>query len=212
MSADWISPGNGPALEYRYNPPAADGSKVIVNDTDHLWGHGAEVPWVWKSFTRGLNVLFMDPWQRIPGEMGYYQDGSVSTNQRYYYRWDDVRRNMGYTHHFAQQMDLNRCLPHNALCSSGFCLANPGQEYLCFFPAGGAEGVNLRGQTGNYRVQWFNPVTGQATHSGDGAGRRGSCVGGPLCRDGCAISPQGQRMGQRINEWRTTNKRMADNE
>jgi hypothetical protein len=67
--ADWISPGNGPRFEYRYNPPPADGRKVILTDTDHLWGHGAEVAWVWKSFTRGLNVLFMDPWEPIPADM-----------------------------------------------------------------------------------------------------------------------------------------------
>lgn len=164
--ADWVSPGNGPAFEYRYNPPAGDGSKVIVNDTDHLWGHGAEVPWVWKSFTRGLNVLFMDPWQRIPGEMEYYQDGGVSTNQRYYYKWDEVRRNMGYTRSFALKMDLNRCVPHNELCSSGFCLADPGHEYLCFFPAGGSEGVNLRDQPGKYHAQWFNPATGKTYDGG----------------------------------------------
>lgn len=41
--ADWTSLGNGRVFEYRYNPPAADGSKVILTDTDHLWGHGAEV-------------------------------------------------------------------------------------------------------------------------------------------------------------------------
>ncbi len=38
--ADWISPSNGRLFEYRYNPPPADGTKVILTDTDHLWGHG----------------------------------------------------------------------------------------------------------------------------------------------------------------------------
>lgn len=65
--ADWISPSNGKVYEYRYNPPAADGSKVILNDTDHLWGHGCEIQWIWKSFTRGMNVLFMDHGSRCPG-------------------------------------------------------------------------------------------------------------------------------------------------
>jgi hypothetical protein len=159
--ADWISPGNGPLFEYRYNPPAGDGRKVIVNDTDHLWGHGSEVQWVWKSFARGLNVLFMDPWQRITGEIVYYQDGSISTNQRYYYKWDDVRRNMGYARAFALQMNLNRCIPHSELCTSGYCLADPGQEYLFFFPAGGNEGISLRGCPGLYQMQWFDPATGK---------------------------------------------------
>jgi hypothetical protein len=163
--ADWISPSNGYMLEYRYNPPAADGRKVVVTDTDHLWGHGCEAQWVWKSFTRGLNILFMDPWQRIPGEMGYYQDGSVSTNQRYYYKNDDMRRNLGYARSFALKMDLNHCLPHGELCTSGFCLAHPGHEYLCYYPAGGAEGVSLHGHPGKFQAQWFDPATGK-THEG----------------------------------------------
>ena len=33
--ADWISPNR--EGRYRDNPPAADGRKVIVTDTDHLW-------------------------------------------------------------------------------------------------------------------------------------------------------------------------------
>lgn len=163
--ADWISPSNGTMFEYRYNPPPGDGRKVIVSDTDHLWGHGSETQWVWKSFTRGLNVLFMDAWQRITGELSYYQDGSVTRNQRYYYAWDDMRRNLGYARAFAQKMDLNACVPHGDLCTSGFCLADPGREYLCFFPAGGSEGLTLRGQPGEYQAEWFDPATGK-THQG----------------------------------------------
>lgn len=159
--ADWISPSNGPMLEYRYNPPAGDGRKVVVTDTDHLWGHGCETQWIWKSFTRGLNVLFMDPWIRIPGELGYYQDDSVSSNQRYYYKYDEMRRNLGYARQFALKMDLNRCVPSGHLCTSTYCLANPGHEYLCHFPAGGTECVKLRGQTGKFKVQWLDPRTGK---------------------------------------------------
>ncbi|UCC17485.1 MAG: aldo/keto reductase, partial [Dehalococcoidales bacterium] len=51
------------ALEggYRDNPPFADGKKVILSDTDHLWGIGGDVAWAWKTFLRGMNPLFMDP-------------------------------------------------------------------------------------------------------------------------------------------------------
>ena len=60
--ADWISPNPGdPEERFRDNPWPARSGKVIVNDTDHLWGHtGGDSLWVWKSFTRGLNVLFME--------------------------------------------------------------------------------------------------------------------------------------------------------
>ncbi len=68
-SADWISPSNGRGYAYRYNPPIATGDKVILTDTDHLWGHGCDIGWIWKSFTRGMNVLFMDAWDPIPGNL-----------------------------------------------------------------------------------------------------------------------------------------------
>lgn len=45
-----------------FNP--ANGHKVILSDTDHLWGIAGSREWVWKSFLRGLNPLFMDPYQR----------------------------------------------------------------------------------------------------------------------------------------------------
>jgi len=59
---DWLYPGTTFMEDYQNDPPAADGRKVILNDTDHLWGHGGNPKWVWKSFTRGLNPIFMDPW------------------------------------------------------------------------------------------------------------------------------------------------------
>jgi len=165
-SADWISPGNGRLYEYRYNPPAADGRKVILNDTDHLWGHGCEVAWIWKGFTRGMNMLFMDPWEPIPGELDWWQDGAISRNQRYYYAWDPMRRNLGYARRFALRVDLNTCVPHNELCTSTFCLANPGSEYIVYLPCGGYEGLDLWKVPGQFAVEWFNPTTG-VTVTGD---------------------------------------------
>ena len=39
-------------------------------------------------------------------------------------------------------------------------LANPNQQYVCFFPVGGYEGLDLTGTDGEFQVEWFNPVTG----------------------------------------------------
>jgi hypothetical protein len=159
-TADWIAPSNGRGFEYRYNPPAGSGEKVIFNDTDHLWGHGCEMSWIWKSFTRGLNVLFMDPWEPIPGDLDWWQDGDITRNQRYYYAWDDMRRNLGYTRSVALSYDLNRCIPDQNFCTSGYCLANKNRQYVCFFPAGGFEGLDLSGLDGQFQVEWLNPATG----------------------------------------------------
>ena len=179
-SADWISPSNGRLYEYRYNPPAADGSKVILTDTDHMWGHGGDVAWIWKSFTRGMNVLFMDPWERIPGELDWWQDGDVSRNQRHYYLWDPIRRNLGYARRFALRMGLGRCVPRPDLCTSTYCLAAPGEEYLCFLPAGGSEGLDLWDVPGRFAVEWFDPNTGRTTPGGEFAGARRHAVGAPF--------------------------------
>ncbi len=166
--ADWISPGNGRLFEYRFNPPAADGSKVIISDTDHLWGHGGDMDWVWRSFTRGLNVIFMDPWEPHPGDFDLWRfDENVTYNQRYFYAWDPLRRNLGYTRYFADRMDMNACVPRNDLCTSTFCLADKGKEYLFYFPSGGHEGLDLWDADGIFAVEWFNPLTGLTYKSDD---------------------------------------------
>lgn len=60
--ADWVSPGRVDG--YAEEPPAWDAKhkKVSLLDTDHIWGVGGNATWVWKSFVRGHNPLFMDPY------------------------------------------------------------------------------------------------------------------------------------------------------
>ena len=65
--ADWISPndvdfeweyGNSTVVSsYKTDPPDAKGKKIVFTDTDHLWGHGGNHIWVWKSFLRGANPI-----------------------------------------------------------------------------------------------------------------------------------------------------------
>ena len=51
-AADWISPTGIPnnVAGSLYDPPPADGRKVILNDTDHLCGICGDRVWVWESF------------------------------------------------------------------------------------------------------------------------------------------------------------------
>lgn len=112
--ADWISPNSTPQDDYCENPPAGDGRKVIIADTDHLWGMGGDRAWVWKSFTRGLNPIFMDPIQMR--------------------RWEPIRQAMGMTLAYADRLNLSAMRPRGELASSGYCLANPGEEYLAYVP------------------------------------------------------------------------------
>lgn len=88
-------------------------------------------------------------------------DEDVDKNQRYYFAWDPMRRNLGYARRFALRMDLNKCAPHNELCTSTYCLANTGSEYLCLFPSGSSEGIDLWDAEGEFAVEWFDPTTGK---------------------------------------------------
>ncbi len=149
--ADWISPNHEGG--YRDNPPAADGSKVVLSDTDHLWGIGGNQAWVWKSFLRGLNPIFMDPY-----------DGVV-LGARLDPKWDPVRLNMGHTLRYANRLNLAAATPQNELASTGYCLAGRGKkktEYLVYLPSGGKVTVNLSAAKGRLAVEWFHPSTGKA--------------------------------------------------
>ncbi|HAK94606.1 MAG TPA: hypothetical protein DCM87_06295 [Planctomycetes bacterium] len=147
--ADWISPN--PDGGYRDDPPAADGSKIIVNDTDHLWGIGGNTAWVWKSFLRGHHVLFMDPY-----------DGKVLSGSRDL-RWaEPVRASIGAVLALAGRLDLAAMTPAPELASSRYCLCERGREYVIFVPGGKNITVDLAGAAGEFAVVWVDPVTGTA--------------------------------------------------
>jgi len=145
--ADWISPN--PEGGYRDDPPAADGRKVIVSDTDHLWGIGGSAAWVWKSFLRGLNPIFMDPY-----------DGAVLSHGYDDPRCDPIRRAMGYALDWSHRVDLAAMTPHGELASTKYCLANPGVEYLIYCPAD-AKTISVTLPKGRFAVLWFDVSRGK---------------------------------------------------
>src|SRR6266568_417410 len=63
--ADWISPGfdDGPlpqSSRWLTDPPASDGTKVVISATDHYSPFMADALWAWKSFLRGHNPILYD--------------------------------------------------------------------------------------------------------------------------------------------------------
>lgn len=188
-NAAWISPnGNG---GYDTDPPAADGSKVILSDTDHIWGVGGDRSWVWKSFTRGLNPTFMDPYDCASSHAQYNTGGNCNSAL-----YENVRYNLGYVVNYASRMNLAALTPRPELASSTYCLANPvenGAEYLVYLPVGSTAtailqtvGVNrnpdlyltpdssvtvdLTGARGELKVEWFNPETAEILDGGTTTG------------------------------------------
>ncbi len=131
-------------------PPAADGSKVIIPDTDHLFREGGGPEWVWKSFTRGLNPIFLDSEVQTGGDS----------------EWGPIRQAMGDTRAWADRMDLINMTPRGDLSSTGYALANPGIEYLIYAPDGGSVTVDVSGASGRLALLWFNPTTGEEIDGG----------------------------------------------
>lgn len=157
--ADWISPNPGDQTQnYREDPCSNCTTKVVVNDTDHLWGHtGGDNVWVWKSFTRGLNVLFME--ELLPSPT-----------------WQDsARQAMGQVRRYARKMNLAAVTPNEKLSATSYCLANRGHEYLVFQSNKGEFTVDLTDASGTFTVEWLNinadrtitgkPVAGGATRT-----------------------------------------------
>jgi hypothetical protein len=143
--AEAISPLDENA--YKTNPPATDGRKVIISDTDHLPDQGSfDYRWVWKTFLRGLNPVFMDPYNVAGSDMP-----KSAMNL--------IRKNMGYTLLFANRMNLVAMLPQSTLASSGYCLAESGKEYLAY-TQNGAITLNLSDTLGTFNVEWLDPIKG----------------------------------------------------
>lgn len=162
--ADWTSPGNMTYFEnekdpYKVDPPETDGAKVVLLDTDHLWGIGGNHKWVWKSFLRGYNPIFMDPYK----ETERYPPGTEG-------QFELVRKAMGDTLRYANKMDMQSMKPAGNLASSGYCLAKPGWEYLLYFPSGKSATLDLSNASGNFALEWFNPVSEETLSGGMVAG------------------------------------------
>jgi hypothetical protein len=166
---------------YKSDPPAWDGRKVSVLDTDHLRGHGGTAPWVWKSFLRGYNTLLMDSWEPIAGRAcpevnwgprpGY---PGRDLNRGDDPTWDPVRQALGNTRQYSLRTNLAACAPADYLASTHFCLANPGKQYLAYLPEGDAVTLDLSGARGMLECEWMHPTAGTLTAGGtvEGGGRR----------------------------------------
>ena len=156
--ADWISPGNlgGSGYNTPDATPVTSGEKVILLDSDHLWGIGGDRSWVWKSFVRGHNVINMDTLPEITEHLLHYSKAP------------EIRAAMGHALTYANKMDLAEMTPSSSPshCSTTYCLRNPGNEYLIYQPIPLVLfTVNL--PAGTYSYEWFNPGDGAISSTGD---------------------------------------------
>jgi hypothetical protein len=158
--ADWISPGFDDELmtgRWRMDPPPADGRKVVISDTDHYAAGAGDALWAWKSFLRGHHPVLYDfglldlvrppaPVPGVPSSAGY----------------EPARNAMGDTRRFADRINLLAMTPRGALASTGYALANLGEEYLVRQPSETADPFSVTLAAGAYTVEWFS-VAGRET-------------------------------------------------
>jgi hypothetical protein len=153
------------------------GNKVVIDDTDHSWPWKemkeatSEDPlamrkWAWENFARGSNTSFMDPY------MTTWPDRNNPTGNDVDLYWKIIRNALTQTARIATRVDLAHATPQDALSSTGFCLANAGEQYLVYAPDGGTFSVTLA--AGTYTTQWLNAsdidvVTGDPTVSSGGS-------------------------------------------
>jgi hypothetical protein len=174
--AEWISPGyddevfadggvpqapGAPPSRWLVDPPAADGRKVIINDTDH-YALGGDALWAWKSFLRGLHPILMD--FGLLG--GVNPPDSSAGGPMSYAAFEPARWALGDTRRFAQRTNLLEMRPRQDLSSTGYALANPGREYLVLQPNEAAGSFTVLLEPGTYTAEWFS-IQGRQTLPAD---------------------------------------------
>lgn len=178
-NADVIAPGklrhDGQVLN-QTDPPAGDGRKIIMLDTDHLWGCGGNASWVWRTFCRGLHPIYMDSWTK---DNPHCHDPDPA-----------IREAMGQTLRIADGLDLVRMTPRDDLASSRFCLADPGRSYVIYLPDGGAVDVDLSAVTGTFDVAWFRPHSAETYDAGPIEGGSIVTMSAPFPRDAVLLLRQ----------------------
>ena len=163
--AEWISPGydddifaggghpmapGSPPSRWFDNPPTNDGTKVVITDTDHYAPGSGDALWAWKSFLRGHNPILMDF-----GIIDGVSPPAPSSGNPAYHAFEPARYAMGDTLRYAQRMKLIEMEPRGDLSSTGYVLANPGEEYLVLQPSQSAEAFTVELSSGSYAVEWY---------------------------------------------------------
>lgn len=169
--ADWISPGllnrkfTCPDEAYRVNPPVPSTKKVILLDTDHLWGVGGDRKWVWKAFLRGYNPIYMDTLQDIRKKTRKVCNDSKQIIKKVItYDLINIRKNMGYTSAYAKRANISDMIPRNGLSSTDYCLAKEGEKYIIYQPSTSAPITIYSLPNGEYSVETLDLKDGSIEH------------------------------------------------
>jgi hypothetical protein len=173
--ADWVSPGAEPG-HYLTAPEPADGSQVIIADTDHLGGSGfSDVDWVWRSFFRGLNLLYMD---RYVGDDSVAREAGSLVAAR-------LRAAIGSARVLADGVGIGRFLPSRDVASTSFALVAE-DAILVLSPDDRRFTVDLRDRTMPFAVEWLDVSRGLVLPGSNLAGGQTVALRAPF-RDGAIL-------------------------
>ena len=174
--AEWISPGyddeiftegrhpmapDSPPSHWYDDPPSNDSRKIVITDTDHYAPGKGDALWAWKSFLRGHHPILMD--FGIIAGVNPAESSAGGSGVPPYDAFEAARYAMGDTRRYAEKMNLIEMEPRGDLSSTGFALANPGQEYLVLQADNVADPFTMTLYAGDYIVEWFNVENRETT-------------------------------------------------
>lgn len=178
--AEWISPGyddeifaggghpmapGSPPSRWYDNPPANDGTKVVISDTDHFAPGKGDALWAWKSFLRGHHTILMD--FGLIGGVAPADPDAGGPAVPSFASFEPARYAMGDTRRYAERMRLIDMLPRSDLATTGYALANPGSEYLVLQPDGTTGPFLVQLEPGSYSTEWFSIADRQTKAGAD---------------------------------------------
>ena len=149
--ADCISTAGG--WINKDNPKVYRIDKPVVMDLDHVAPGQCQPALIWKAFTRGYHFnLYEGPFEQPQQESR---------------AWQVARENLRLTSILAKRVqDIALMNPDENLSSTGYCLANEGQEYIVYAEEQKDFQVNGLQAGQEYQYEWISTMEARVRETG----------------------------------------------
>lgn len=135
------------------NPRVYRVDKPVVMDLDHVAPGQCQPALIWKAFTRGYHFNLYD----APFEQPQQESRA----------WQVARENLRLTRVLAERVhDIALMNPGEDLFSTGYCLANEGQEYIVYAEEQKDFQVNGLQAGQEYRYEWISTAEARVQETG----------------------------------------------
>jgi hypothetical protein len=99
--------------------------------------------------------------------MDNYMDFRTGSPENPDPKHDPARKAMGFARWLSERVDLASLTPQSDLTSTGYCLANPGVEYLAYRPQSDSKEFSAKLESGRYAVEWTDLTSGRVVKAKD---------------------------------------------